>query len=104
MKLVLNTVSTGTMVKMGRVSGNWMSYVDVSNKKLLDRGTRLVSELCGLEYHTACIELFKSIEELKSFPEGASRPSPVQHTLSRVNGKIKIPDRLRGRPNVNFQP
>jgi N-acetylmuramic acid 6-phosphate etherase len=99
MKLVLNTVSTGTMVKMGRVSGNWMSYVDVSNKKLLDRGTRLVSELCGLEYHTACIELFKSIEEFKSFPEGDSRPSPVQHTLRRVNGKIKIPGQSVGLKN-----
>lgn len=33
-KLVLNTISTATMVLMGRVTGNWMSWVDVSNKKL----------------------------------------------------------------------
>ena len=32
-KLVLNTISTGTMVLMGRVTGNWMSWVEVSNKK-----------------------------------------------------------------------
>ncbi|MDZ7634545.1 MAG: hypothetical protein U5L72_08960 [Bacteroidales bacterium] len=47
-KIVLNTVSTGTMVLMGRVLGNWMSWVDVTNKKLKDRGIRLISDICGI--------------------------------------------------------
>ena len=49
-KLALNTISTGTMVLMGRVKGNWMSWVAASNKKLIDRSARLVSELAGLDY------------------------------------------------------
>ncbi|HAH87018.1 MAG TPA: sugar phosphate isomerase [Armatimonadetes bacterium] len=84
LKLVLNTVSTGTMVKLGRVESNWMSWVDISNKKLLDRGVRLISELCGLPYTHACTELFKSIDELASTPPGEERPSPVQYTLRRL--------------------
>lgn len=84
LKLVMNTLSTGTMVRLGRVTGNWMSWVDVSNKKLLDRATRLVAELCGVDYRTACVELFRSIEELASLPPGEARPSPVQHTLRRL--------------------
>ena len=46
-KLALNTISTGTMVKLGRVAGNWMSWVDISNKKLVDRAIRLISELAN---------------------------------------------------------
>ncbi len=61
-KLQWNTISTGTMVKLGRVSGNWMSFVAISNKKLIDRAIRLIAELSGCDYHTACVELFKTVE------------------------------------------
>jgi len=44
-KLILNTISTATMILMGRVTSNWMTWVDVSNKKLKDRGIRLISEI-----------------------------------------------------------
>lgn len=33
MKMMLNTVSTGTMAKMGRVRGNYMVHLNISNKK-----------------------------------------------------------------------
>ena len=58
LKLALNTVSTGTMVKLGRVTGNWMSYVSISNKKLIDRAIRLVAELSGRSYEESCRALF----------------------------------------------
>lgn len=83
-KLVLNTVSTGTMVKLGRVAGNWMSFVAVSNKKLIDRAIRLVAELSSLEYREAAHELFRSIEEIAAMPPDCERPSTVQHTLKRL--------------------
>ena len=83
MKLVLNTISTGTMICLGRVTGNWMSWVDLSNKKLIDRGTRLLVEICGLEYEDACIKLFEAIEEIKSMPQN-NRPSAVQHAISKI--------------------
>jgi N-acetylmuramic acid 6-phosphate etherase len=85
-KLVLNTVSTGTMVLMGRVLGNWMSWVDVTNKKLKDRGIRLISDICGISYKEACYALHESLEDLKSFEISAGeKPSPVQYTVKRLN-------------------
>lgn len=83
-KLTLNTISTGTMAKFGRVSGNWMSFVAVSNKKLIDRAIRLISELGKVDYHTACIELFRSIEEISKMSDSAEKPSTVQYTLNRI--------------------
>ncbi len=84
-KIVLNTVSTGTMVLMGRVLGNWMSWVDVTNKKLKDRGIRLISDICGIDYRDACYALHESLEELKSFDLSAGeKPSPVQYTIKKI--------------------
>jgi len=89
-KIVLNTVSTGAMVVMGRVLGNWMSWVDVTNKKLKDRGIRLISDICGMNYKDACYALHESLEELKSFDVSTGeKPSPVQYTINKIN--------LRGR-------
>ena len=70
-KLQWNTISTGTMVKLGRVRGNWMSHVAISNKKLIDRAIRLISELGKVDYHTACVALFKAAEELPPGSNGA---------------------------------
>jgi N-acetylmuramic acid 6-phosphate etherase len=90
MKLVLNTISTGTMICLGRVTGNWMSWVDLSNKKLIDRGTRLLVELCGLTYEDACIKLFESMEEVKLLPYG-DRPSVVQHASAKCGNTAELP-------------
>ena len=82
-KLVLNTASTGIMVKLGRVTGNWMSWVDVTNKKLMDRGIRLISEIGGLDYGESCRRLFAAVEELAASPAPAKeKPSAVQHVLN----------------------
>ena len=87
MKLILNTISTGTMVCLGRVTGNWMSWVDLSNKKLIDRGTRLLVEICGLEYEDACIKLFEAMEDIKSMPQ-STRPSAVQYAIRKIRHHI----------------
>ena len=72
------------MVRMGRVAGNWMSHVAVSNKKLMDRSIRLVAELCGLDYETAAREIFAAVDELeRTALPGTARVSPVQHVLAK---------------------
>ncbi len=43
-KLVLNMITTTTMVKLGRVKGNKMVDMQLSNNKLVDRGTRMIME------------------------------------------------------------
>lgn len=59
MKLVMNIISTGTMVKFGRVKSNYMIHLSISNKKLIDRACRIISELCNVSYEKACYELFR---------------------------------------------
>ena len=84
-KLVLNNISTGTMVVMGRVTGNWMSWVDCTNKKLMDRGARLVAEIGKLSYEESCERLFEALEIIASTtPPGAEKQSAVQYVLERL--------------------
>ena len=52
-KMVLNMISTTLMIKMGRVKGNKMVNMQLTNKKLVDRGTRMVVEELGLSYDMA---------------------------------------------------
>ena len=88
-KLVLNTISTGTMILMGRVTSNWMSWVEVSNKKLRDRGIRLISEICEISYRDACYALHETLDELKTvnFTDN-EKQSPVQYTIKKLKEKI----------------
>ncbi|WP_333818912.1 N-acetylmuramic acid 6-phosphate etherase [Ohtaekwangia sp.] len=43
-KLVLNMITTATMIKLGHVKGNKMVDMQLTNKKLVDRGTRMIME------------------------------------------------------------
>lgn len=52
-KLVLNMISTSVMIRLGRVKGNRMVDMQLSNNKLIDRGTHMVMEATGLDYETA---------------------------------------------------
>ncbi len=85
-KLVLNTVSTATMGALGRLVSNWMAHVEATNKKLIDRGTRLVSELAEVDYETACYALLETMEALREQAAAAERVSPVAATIARLRG------------------
>ncbi len=52
-KLVLNMISTSVMIKLGRVKGNRMVDMQLSNNKLVDRGTRMVMEELRVGYEEA---------------------------------------------------
>lgn len=52
-KLVLNMISTALMIRIGRVKGNKMVNMQLSNIKLVDRGTRYIMEELGLNYEAA---------------------------------------------------
>jgi N-acetylmuramic acid 6-phosphate etherase len=64
-KLVMNALSTCTMVRLGRVMGNYMIYVVPSNLKLIDRATRYISKLADLDYERANELLFEVIEHVE---------------------------------------
>ena len=52
-KLVLNMISTTLMIKIGRVKGNKMVDMQLSNNKLVDRGTRYLVEALNIDYNSA---------------------------------------------------
>ena len=52
-KMVLNMISTTLMIRMGRVQGNRMVNMQLTNDKLIDRGTRMLQESLGLDYDEA---------------------------------------------------
>jgi len=84
-KLVLNTVSTGVMTVLGRVTGNWMSWVDISNKKLIDRAIRLISEIGGISYQESCRRLFAAVEDLQGKLKASDeKVSYVQYVLDEL--------------------
>lgn len=59
-KLILNMISTSLMVKLGHVQGNSMVDMQLSNKKLVIRGTRMIMEQTGLDEYTAKDLLLKN--------------------------------------------
>ena len=87
-KLAFNCLSTGTMAAMGRIAGNWMSWVSVSNKKLIDRGIRLLIELGHITYEEAAQRIFASVEWIESQDwSGREEPSPIQIALKGLRGE-----------------
>ena len=52
-KLVLNMISTATMIRLGKVYSNLMVDLHVSNSKLKDRGARIIERTCSLPYDKA---------------------------------------------------
>jgi N-acetylmuramic acid 6-phosphate etherase len=52
-KLVLNMLTTSVMIKLGRVKGNKMVDMQLTNFKLVNRGTRMVMKETGMDEHTS---------------------------------------------------
>lgn len=86
-KLFFNTVSTATMGKLGRIRGNWMVQMDPTNKKLVDRATRIVAELAHISYEAACEEVHRTIVERREAPRSYERSSVAQ-TLERLGVEV----------------
>jgi len=52
-KLVLNMITTTTMIRLGRVKGNKMVNMQLTNQKLIRRGTKMISDELGLDPETS---------------------------------------------------
>lgn len=48
-KMILNMISTSVMIKLGRVKGNKMTYMQLSNQKLIDRGVKMLVEVLKID-------------------------------------------------------
>lgn len=63
-KLVLNMISTATMIQLGRVKGNKMVDMQLSNDKLVDRGVRMIMSEIPVDYEKAS-ELLKEFGSVR---------------------------------------
>lgn len=59
-KMILNMLSTGAMIRYGRVRGNYMAYMVPSNIKLVDRAIRMICQKTGCDKERAAFELGKA--------------------------------------------
>jgi N-acetylmuramic acid 6-phosphate etherase len=92
LKMLLNTLSTCTMVRLGRVMGNYMIWVVPSNLKLIDRSTRYIQKLTGLEYQPANQLLFEVIEYVEPrMKADQAYPPVVGVSVLRARDKLENP-------------
>ncbi len=58
-KMILNMITTTVMIKLGRVKGNKMVHMQLTNRKLVERGTRMIVEELNIQREAARILLLK---------------------------------------------
>lgn len=79
-KLVLNMISTTAMIKLGRVKGNKMVDMQLTNNKLIDRGTRMIMDELGVDVAEA-EELLKQYGSVRNAVE-SRRSNASDRTIS----------------------
>ncbi len=102
LKILLNTLSTCTMVRLGRVMGNYMIWVVPSNLKLIDRSTRYIQKLTGLDYTAANRLLFEVIEYVEPRMKADQAYPPVvgvsvmrhRHGLNNVEAERRLKEEV----------
>jgi N-acetylmuramic acid 6-phosphate etherase len=102
-KTTLNTLSTCTMVRLGRVMGNYMIWVVPSNLKLIDRSTRYIQRLTNLDYRPANQLLFEVIEYVEPRMKADQAYPPVvgvsvmrqRHTLNNEQAEKRLATELQ---------
>ena len=84
-KMILNMISTTTMIKLGKVYGNLMVDLMAVNDKLVDRGTRIIAQLTGLGYDQARESLLAAEKSVKA----AVVMETLQCTLSEARSELE---------------
>ncbi|MGL5080184.1 MAG: N-acetylmuramic acid 6-phosphate etherase [Microcoleaceae cyanobacterium] len=102
-KMALNTLSTGVMVKLGKVYGNRMVDVAITNNKLRDRALRILMDLTGISQKEAEELLNRSGQSVKlallSHWTGLDRQS-AQQLLEQHRGNLR--QAIRAQQNNNL--
>lgn len=90
-KVILNMISTGLMVRLGRVYGGYMVDMIVSNQKLADRAVRMVGEIADCSPDAARQALAKADNNIKKAILIALEHSPDQadELLAKSSGNLR---------------
>jgi N-acetylmuramic acid 6-phosphate etherase len=92
-KLVLNLLSTASMVRLGRVYENWMVHVALTNQKLRRRGVRILQEATGASASAAEHAVRQAGNDLAAalvmLKAGASAKD-ARHRLAAAGGNVRL--------------
>lgn len=91
-KMILNMLSTATMVKLGKVYQNLMIDVAPTNVKLVDRARRIISSITGVTYEKAAEALEQANLEVKTaivMLEGGVSPEEARKALEEAEGLVR---------------
>ena len=92
-KMVLNILSTATMVSLGKTYGNWMVDLRASNVKLKARSVRIVAAITGLSEQQAEEQLMRCDGEVKTAIVATKRSveaCDARALLVRSTGKLRL--------------
>ena len=91
-KMVLNMISTATMIQLGKVHGNLMVDLMAVNEKLINRGMRIIMQLTGLDRKDALERLKEAKMSVKKAVVIETKGIPLQETerlLEKVKGSLR---------------
>lgn len=91
-KLVLNMISTATMVRLGKVYQNLMVDMKPTNKKLLDRAVRIIQAVTGCGEEEAAAALAGAENEIKTaivMVDTGCDAAAARRALARVDGFVR---------------
>ena len=95
-KLVLNTITTGAMVRIGKVYSNLMVDLQVTCEKLRDRGERILSELLNLDQPAAAALLDRASGDVKTALVMGHLDIDVKEALRRLDAAGGVVSRVIG--------
>jgi N-acetylmuramic acid 6-phosphate etherase len=91
-KMVLNMLSTGAMVALGKTYGNLMVDLQAKNQKLLERSRRIVATLTGLTVDEAQAQLARCLGDVKTAVVAQQRgldPQAARELLNKHDGHLR---------------
>ena len=91
-KMVLNMISTTTMIQLGKVYGNLMVDLMAINDKLFDRGIRIIQQLTNVDYEIAkstLIEAEKSVKTTIVMIKKSCSKDDAKSLLDQQNGLLR---------------
>jgi len=92
-KMVLNMISTATMIQLGKVYGNLMVDLMAINEKLIDRGTRIIMQLTGIDRKDAFSRLKAgkmSVKKAVVMQEKGISLSDAEKLLEKFEGSLRM--------------
>ncbi len=91
-KLVLNTISTGVMIRLGKTFGNLMVDLQATNNKLRERSRRIVAQACNISLEEAAHALAQCDGEVKTAIVArltGTSPDEARARLARADGMVR---------------